>query len=143
MPEDLETFLSALTSGISRNSRNMITEQQALKELEKLQKEKHIVLKACDKGAGILYLDYNEYVKACYKHLTSSQSDGNFYYTQVDALEVERNKAQIEHGQTPPERPIILGSGSLTEGIGMNVNPHIKKRQAPNIPYTSKTLPIF
>ena len=97
VPEDLETFLSALTSGI-QDSRNRITEQQALKELEKLQKEKHIVLKACDKGAGILYLDYNEYVKACYKHLTSSQSDGNFYYTQVDALEVERNKAQIEHG---------------------------------------------
>ena len=104
VPEDLKTFLSAVTSEI-QDPRNRITEksnlphneQQALKELEKLQKEKHIVIKACDKGAGIIILDYNEYVKACYKHLTSSQSEGNPYYTQVDALEVERSKAQIEN----------------------------------------------
>ena len=104
VPEDLKTFLSAVTSEI-QDPRNRITEQsnlpqdeqQALKELEKLQKEKHIVIKACDKGAGIIILDYNEYVKACYIHLTSSQSEGNPYYTQVDALEVERSKAQIEY----------------------------------------------
>ena len=52
MPEDLKTFLSAVTSGI-QDPRNRNTEtaylpnyeQQALKELEKLQKEKHIVKK--------------------------------------------------------------------------------------------------
>ena len=155
VPEDLKTFLSAVTSEI-QDPKNRITEQsnlpqdeqQALKELEKLPKEKHIVVKACDKGAGIIILDYNEYVKTCYIHLNSSQSDGNPYYTQVDALEVQRSKAHIEysllealknniisqdefysmnandkepsrfycnfkvhkkheHGQTPPEHPII------------------------------------
>ena len=155
-------------------------QQPALKELEKFQKEKHIVIKACDKGSGIITLGYNEYVKACYKHLTSSQSEGNPYHTQVDALEVERNKAQIknnlleavenniisqdeyhamnskdkepsgfycdlkghkkhDHGQTLPKHPIISGSGSLTEGIGMYVITHIKetgKKQS----ITSKTL---
>ena len=57
MPEDLKTFLCAVTSEI-QDPRNRITEksnlphdeQQALKELQKLQKEKHIVIKACDKG---------------------------------------------------------------------------------------------
>ena len=97
-----------------------------------------------------------------------SQPEGNPYYTQVDALEVKRSKAQIEntqleahennivkedeyhamnakdkepsilycyfkmhkkheHGQAPPERHIISGSGSLTEGIGIYVNHHIKE----------------
>ena len=187
VPEDLKTFLSAVTSEI-QDPRNRITEksnlphdeQQALKELVKLQKEKHIVIKACDKGAGIIILDYSEYVKACYKHLTSSQSEGNPYYTQVDALEVERSKAQIEstllealkdniisqdefhamnpkdkepgrfycnfkvhkkheHGQTPPERPIISGSGSLTEGIGMYVNHHIKETGTKHPTYLQDT----
>ena len=32
-----------------------------------------------------------------------------------------------EHGQAPPERPIISGSGSLTEGIRMYVNHHTKE----------------
>ncbi len=104
VPEDLKIFLSAVTSEI-QDPRNRITEksnlphdeQQALKELEKLQKEKQIVIKACDKGAGIIILDYSEYVRACYTHLTSSQSEGNPYYTQVDALEVERSKVQIEN----------------------------------------------
>ena len=187
VPEDLKTFLSAVTSEI-QEPRNRITkksnlphdEQQAPKELVKLQKEKHIVIQACDKGAGIIILDYSEYVKACYKHLTSSQSEGNPYYTQVDALEVERSKAQIEntllealknniisqdefhamnpkdkepgrfycnfkvhkkheHGQTPPERPIISGSGSLTEGIGMYVNHHIKETGTKHPTYLQDT----
>ena len=36
-------------------------------------------------------------IKVCDKHLTSSPSEGNPYYTQVDALEVERSKAKIEN----------------------------------------------
>ena len=32
-----------------------------------------------------------------------------------------------EHGKAPPERPIISGSGSLTEGIATFVNHHIKE----------------
>ena len=132
-----------------------------------MQKEKDIVIKACDKGAGIIILDYDKYVKACYTHLTSHQSVNSPYYSQVSALEVEGSKKKIEytlkealknkiisneefhamnanekepgrfycnfkvhkkheHGETPPMRPIISGSGSLTEGIGEYVNHHIK-----------------
>ena len=32
-----------------------------------------------------------------------------------------------EHGKAPPERPIISGSGSITEGIATYVNHHIKE----------------
>ena len=33
-------------------------EKEALKELIKLQKERQIVIKPCDKGAGIIILDF-------------------------------------------------------------------------------------
>ena len=48
------------------------------------------------RGSRFITLDYKGHVEACYKHLTS-QSEGNPYYTQVDALEEERSKAQIEN----------------------------------------------
>ena len=107
-------------------------------------------------------------MKACYKHLSSTNPEQSRYYSQVDGLEVERTKTKIEtilkdaiqnsiitkdkyegmianykepgrfycnfkiHKQhetnkAPPERPIISGSGSITEGIGEYVNFHIKE----------------
>ena len=57
--EGLQTFLGAIKSEIQdpRNRNNIQSnlpndEQQALKELIQLQKDKQIVVKACDKGAG-------------------------------------------------------------------------------------------
>ena len=44
-----------------------------------------------------------------------------------------------EHGQTPPERPIISGSGSLTEGIRMCVNHHIKETGTKHPTYLQDT----
>ena len=44
-----------------------------------------------------------------------------------------------EHGQTTPERPIISGSGSLTEGIGMYVNHHIKETGTKHPTYLQDT----
>ena len=40
-------------------------EIQALKELIQLQKEKVIVIKPCDKGAGMIILDNPVYMRAC------------------------------------------------------------------------------
>ena len=40
-------------------------EKEALKELIRLQKERQIVIKPCDKGAGIIVLDFSEYMRAC------------------------------------------------------------------------------
>ena len=44
-----------------------------------------------------------------------------------------------EHDQTLPERPIISGSGSLAEGIGMYVNHHIKERGTKHPTYLQAT----
>ena len=163
VPEGLKTFLSSIKSEIgdprNRNTESCnlpIDEQEALKTLSRLQKEKQIVIKACDKGAGLIKLDYPEYMKACYKHLSSTNPEQSPYYSQVDGLEVERTKTKIEtilkdaiqnniitmdeyegiiaydkepgrfycnfkvhkqheQNKAPPERPIISGSGSITE----------------------------
>ena len=67
-PEDLKMFLHAIKSEIldprnrNREDCNLpIDEQDALKELIKLQKDRQIVIKPCDKGAGIIILDFKEY----------------------------------------------------------------------------------
>ena len=170
----MKTFLGSIKSEIA-DPRNRNTEscnlppdeQEALKILSRLQKEKNIVIKNCDKGAGLIILDYPEYMRACYQHLWSKQSGTQSYFTQVDALEVKRSKKKINEvikeafesntiskdefdgmnasdkepgrfycnfkvhkphspNQAPPERPIVSGSGSITEGIATFVNHHIK-----------------
>ena len=67
----------------------------ALKELIKLQKDREIVIKACDKGAGIMILDFKQYMEACYDHLTSKTANGTPYYSKVDDLAEERVKTKI------------------------------------------------
>ena len=97
VPEGLKTFLNSVKSELS-DHKNRNTEKcnipqeelEALKMLTKLQRDKNIVIKACDKGAGIIILNYSDYMKACYKHLASKQSENQPYYTQVDELEIER-----------------------------------------------------
>ena len=131
-------------------------------------KKKIIVIKACDKGAGVIILNDDEYMRACYSHLTSYQTENIPYYIQVDDLEIERTKSKIsnalkealegeiiskdeysemiaddkgpgrfycnfkvhkplEKNKAPPVRPIISGSGSITEGIATFVNHHIEE----------------
>ena len=53
-------------------------EIEALKDLIRLQKERKNTIKACDKGSGIIILDFNEYMRACYSHLNCNkkQADG-------------------------------------------------------------------
>ena len=69
-------FLGAVKSELidpeNRNKvkNNISTEESdALKELIKLQKEQKIIIKPCDKGVGIIILDFEEYMRACHKHL--------------------------------------------------------------------------
>ena len=75
-PQGLKDFLSSVKSEImDPRNRNIekcnlpVAEVQALKELISLQKERVIVIKACDKGSGIIILDFDKYLKACYDHL--------------------------------------------------------------------------
>ena len=102
IPEGLKTFLSSVRSEIqdyqNRNSANCnlpVNEMDALLKLQKLQKERQIVIRACDKGAGVIVLDFNEYLKACYEHLTSEIAPGQPYYSPVNELEIETTKEKI------------------------------------------------
>ena len=74
-------------------------EKRALEVLINLQKTKQIVIKPCDKGAGIIILDYEEYVRACKSHLESKQTqpDGSLrsYYRTADNLEIDVAKDNI------------------------------------------------
>ena len=142
-----------------------------MKELIKLQKDKIIFIKPCNKGAGMITLDYAVYMRACYEHLMSEKvmEDGvsRNYYCRVDAMELERTKSNIKHlvqdgfenyilseeeynamiadekdaakfyctfkvhkkhepMTAPPPRPIVSGSGSVTENIATFVEYHIK-----------------
>ena len=105
-------MLSSIRSEIM-DTRNRNTEKcnlpveeiSALKELIKLQKDRKIVIKACDKGAGIIILNFNDYMKTCYEHLLSSlpkQSEAeepSMYYKAVNefALEHASNKIKATH----------------------------------------------
>ena len=105
VPEALKTFLCSVKSELlDPRNRNVMScnlpqdEIQALKELIRLQRERIIVIKACDKGAGIIILEFSRYMQACYSHLFSEQKiDGapsRLYYNKVDdsALQVAKDK---------------------------------------------------
>ena len=47
----------------------------ALKDLVKLQKERKIVIKQCDKGAGLIILNFEDYMTAANKHLKETMVD--------------------------------------------------------------------
>ena len=97
-------FLAAIRSEImdprNRNEEkcNLPKEEiLALKELIRLQKERIIVIKAADKGAGIVILNFQDYIKACYEHLMSSVpsesehdiNDPKMYYKPVNEFALE------------------------------------------------------
>ena len=103
VPEGLKAFLSAIKSEIQdpRNRNEIecnlpIDELQALKELIRLQKERIIVIKACDKGAGVIILNFQDYMKTCYDHLLASQSNNMPYYSEVTYLDLEKAKIKIK-----------------------------------------------
>ena len=107
-PEGLKTYLGSIKSEIldHRNRNNVACnlpqdEIQALKELIKLQRDKIIVIKPCDKGAGIMILDYVVYMRACYEHLMSEkildEGGSKKYYCRVDGIELERTRAKIRN----------------------------------------------
>ena len=177
-PDGLKTYLGSIKSEImDHRNRNDVKcnlpqeEIEAIKELIKLQKNKIIVIKPCDKGAGMIILDYPVYMRACYEHLASEKimenGETKQYYVRVEEIELERTKSKIrnivqegldnqilskeefeamiaddkdaakfyctfkvhkkhEPMTAPPPRPIVSGSGSVTENIAAFVDHHIK-----------------
>ena len=160
-------------------------EIEALKELIRLQRERIIILKAADKGAGIVILDFKDYMKACYTHLLSSvpnetSDQPSMYYQAVNEFALEEAKTKIldvlkealekelitkseftamnpekkdpsnfycnfkvhkqsEHVEIPPVRPIISGSGSITENISIFVEHHINELSTKHKSYLQDT----
>ena len=106
-PKELKTYLSSVKSEITdpRNRNNIecnvpVEEVAALKELIRLQRERVILVKACDKGAGIIILDFNIYLKACYDHLLEKQickgGQESNYYVKVNDYEIDKSKSIIK-----------------------------------------------
>ena len=102
VPEGLRTFLNSVKSEVcdprNRNAADCnlpINELMTLKDLIQLQKDRVIVVRACDKGAGIMLLDFEDYLRACYNHLTAETTTVKPYYSPVNALDVENAKQRI------------------------------------------------
>ena len=102
VPEDLKIFLNSVKSEfMDHRNRNSVLcnlppdELQALKQLQELQRDRKIVVKPCDKGAGVILMNFEDYLKSCYEHLTSLQSENNPYYIQVSELAIEEAKIII------------------------------------------------
>ena len=96
-PTGLKTFLNSIRSEImdprNRNTEKCnlpIEEIAALKELIRLQKQRIIIIKAADKGAGIVIVNFTDYMKSCYTHLLSSlpkeanEEEPKLYYKPVN-----------------------------------------------------------
>ena len=58
------------------------------------------MIKRCDKGAGIIILDFEEYMRACHDHLNSNLENPNGsknpYYTKVEKSELEVAKSKVK-----------------------------------------------
>ena len=102
----LKTFLGAVKSEImDPKNRNKVQcnipqdELEALLDLIKLQKEGKIVIKPCDKGAGIIILTHSDYVKACMEHLNSKQTNNDgtsdSFYVKVHQSKLDQVKGKI------------------------------------------------
>ena len=190
-PKGLKSYLDSVKSAImdprNRNKEDCnlpVEEVQALKELIKMQRDRVIIIKPCDKGAGILILDFKSYMKSCYEHLLEKQSSTQNYYKKVSELDLERAKAKIYNTleealnnkvitdeefnamnpedknpgkfycnfkihkphtplTTPPPRPIVSGSGSITENIGIYVENQIKELATQHKTYLQDTPHFF
>ena len=101
-PRGLRDCLAAVKSEIAdpKNRRRVTSnikedEKEALHKLVKLQKERQIVIKPCDKGAGIIILNFNEYLRAALVHLEATTATGEKYYKKVNDSVLKEAKLKI------------------------------------------------
>ena len=114
-PKGLKEYIGAVKSDLlnpyNRNKVvNNLTEDEtdAINHINKLQKERQITVKKCDKGAGIIVLDFEEYMKASREHLNSETPAGEKCYEKVDERRLleasSKVNAAVEEGK---ERGIL------------------------------------
>jgi hypothetical protein len=98
----VKTFLNSVKSEKVGSTYNKTkaniskAEREALESLVKLQRNCVIVIKPCDKGAGIIICDYTKYVNSCKKELESKTKDGNAYYKPVTQSDLTNAKRDID-----------------------------------------------
>ena len=102
IPKNLKICLSSIKSEImdpyNRNKAEPNLpkhEFQAIKELIRLQRDRIITIKMCDKGAGIIVTNFTDYIEASMKHINSKQNDKKSYYKEVDEISVENAIKEI------------------------------------------------
>ena len=116
-----------------------------------MQKDRKIVIRECDKGAGVIILNFQDYLKACYEHLTSELIPGQSYYSPVNMLEIEKTKTKInkllEEGlnselisktEFDQMRPDEKGPGRFYCNFKVH-KPHVFKTAPPVRPITSQS----
>ena len=97
-------------------------EKAALKELIRLQKDKIITIKAAYKGAGIVLVNYKDYMKTCYNHLLykveNQTGEPQMYYKAVNEFALEDAKEKIL--ESPKE---ALDDGIINQSDYKAMNP--------------------
>lgn len=98
----VKTFLSSVKSEMVGSTYNKTRaniskeEQEALNLLVKLQRNCVIVIKPCNKGAGIIICDYTKYENSCKKELLSKTKDDKTYYKPVKQSDLAIAKHDID-----------------------------------------------
>jgi hypothetical protein len=83
------TKLNKIRPNISNN------EIEALKNLTDLQKSRQIFIKPCDKGAGIIICNYNDYVTSCEKDLSGKTPNNEPHYSKITTRDLSVAKFKI------------------------------------------------
>ena len=73
-------------------------EKEALTTLIKLQRERKIIIKPCDKGAGIIICNFQDYVESSIDHLNSKvdASAQTGYYKEIKQTDLNLAKQEID-----------------------------------------------
>ena len=101
-PRGLRNCLAAVKSELADpKNRHRVTsnikedKKEALHKLVKLQKERQTVIKPCDKGIGMIILNFHEYLRAALDHLEATTATGEKYYKKVNDSVLKEAKHKI------------------------------------------------
>ena len=133
-PLGLKNFINAIQSEIfDPKNRNKVEsnlandEISALKELINLQRSRKIVIKPCDKGAGIIVLNFNDYMKACTDHLNAKVEvpgePDKYYYEEIDPKSVASVMITIRHLLEKGVEDGIITEDQYNEMLPFGKNP--------------------
>lgn len=103
--KNLKTFITGVKSELlgttfNKSKSNISAEEsEALQTLIDLQKKRKIIIKPCDKGAGIIICDFDKYLDSCYQHLSSQITIENKvqpYYQKITLEDLNDAKIKIQ-----------------------------------------------